>query len=139
MEATMPEDLSALETTRTAVLRRISQLGDFRPGSINLAFRRCGKASCHCSSPKDPGHGPNFLLTYKVEGKTVSEILPDHTAVKKAEREIAEFRRFEELRQTLIEVSQKICRLRPVESMQGHWTAEEKKRLLRSIRRLRGK
>jgi hypothetical protein len=135
----MPEDLSALEATRTGVLRQISQLGDFRPGSINLAFRRCGKPSCHCSNPKDPGHGPNFLLTYKVEGKTMSEVLPDAAAVKKAQQEIAEFRRFEQLGQTLIEVSQKICRLRPMESRQGHWTAEEKKRLLQSIRRLRGK
>ena len=56
----------------------------------------------------------------------MSEVLPDPAAVKKAEREIAEFRRFEELRQTLVEVSQKICRLRPVESTPGHWTAEEK-------------
>lgn len=135
----MPDDLSALESTRTTVLRQISQLGDFRPGSINLAFRRCGKPSCHCSGPKDPGHGPNFLLTYKVDGRTVSEILPDPAAVKKAEREIAEFRRFEQLRQTLIEVSQKICRQRQVESTPGYWTAEEKKRLLQSIRRLRGK
>lgn len=135
----MPEGLSTLEATRTAVLRQISQLGDFRPGSINLAFRRCGKSTCHCSGLKDPGHGPHFLLTYKVEGKTVSEVLPDPAAVKKTEREIAEFRRFEELRQTLVGVSQKICRLRPAESTPGHWTAEEKKRLLQSIRRSRGK
>jgi hypothetical protein len=76
----------AMEATRTAVLRQIAQLGDFRPGSINLAFRRCGKSTCHCSGPKDPGHGPQFLLTYKVEGKTVSEVLPDPLELCRSER-----------------------------------------------------
>jgi len=51
------------------------------------------------------------------------------------EQEIAEFRNFEKLSQSLIEVNQKICQLRPVEEPATPWTAQEKKRLTQSIRR----
>jgi len=57
----------------------------------------------------------------------------------KAQREVDEFRRFQRLSAELIAVNEKICRLRPVEEEAGMWTAEEKKRLLRSIRRRCGK
>jgi len=75
--------------------------------------RRCGKPTCHCSHPDDPGHGPTLRLTYKVQGKTISEALSTSAAVKKAEQEIAEFRKYQELNRAFVEVNEKICRLRP--------------------------
>jgi hypothetical protein len=135
----MPEQLSALESDRDAVVQQLARLGDFRPGSVTAAFRRCGKPSCHCAQAKDPGHGPGFQLTYKTGGKTVTETLPSRAAVEKAEREVTEFRRFEQLSRQWIEVNQKICRLRPIQKEPEGWNAEEKKRLLRSIRKSRGK
>jgi hypothetical protein len=68
----------------------------------------------------------------------VAETLSSPAAVRKAQREVEEFRRFQRLSDELIAVSEKICRLRPVEEA-GTWTAEEKKRLLRSIKRWRGR
>jgi hypothetical protein len=38
----------------------------------------------------------------------------------------------------LVSINEKICHLRPVER-RGGWTEQEKKRLLQSIGRLRGK
>ena len=134
------ENLESLELSRNAILRQMGQLGDFRPGSISTVYRRCGKASCHCAGSKDPGHGPHFQMTYKAEGKTVTESLAGRAAVEKAEREIAVFREFEQLSQKLIVVNQKICRSRPVEEAgAADWTAQEKKRRMRSIRRWREK
>lgn len=125
----MPQSLTQLEQERNGLLVAMSDLGDFRPGSITGIVRRCGKASCHCAQPDDPGHGPNLRLTHKVQGKTISESLPSAAAVRKAEREVAEFRRFQRLSRTLVGVNQKICRLRPVEES---LTTEEKKRPRRS-------
>lgn len=48
------------------------------------AMFRCGKPSCHCARPEDPGHGPKLLLTYKWHGNTVTEALPTPAAVRKA-------------------------------------------------------
>lgn len=66
----MPDSLLDLGKRRSEVLAEISTLGDFRPGSISATGGRCGTPTCHCHQPDDPGHGPNFRLTYKVEGKT---------------------------------------------------------------------
>ena len=135
----MPDQLASLESSRTSLLRQIAQLQDMRPGSIAVVFRRCGKPTCHCAQPRDPGHGPHFQLTSKTDGKTVTQSLASRAALDKAEQEVAEFRNFEKLSQSLIEVNQKICQLRPVEGKVTPWTAEEKKRLTQSIRKWRAK
>ena len=107
----MPDPLSALIDDRTTVLQQISQLGDFQPGSITCATRRCGNPRCHCAKPDDAGHGPHFQITQKVDGKTVTQNLPSPAAVAKAEIEIAEFRKFQILTGELVNVNRKICRL----------------------------
>src|ERR1035441_9817308 len=118
---------------RSTLLRQIAELGDFQPGSITSATRRCGSSACHCAKPNDPGHGPHFQLTQKVDGKTVTQNLPSLVAVRKAESEIAEFRKFQTLTGELVDVNRKICRLRPVE--QTEQTTQEKKRPKRSKRK----
>ncbi len=126
----MTEPLTATVDERSVVLRQISELGDFQAGSITSAFRTCGKPGCHCAKPDDPGHGPHAQLTQKVDGKTVTQNLPTQAAVRKAEGEIAEFRRFQTLSGELVGINRKICRLRPVEEAAPE--PQEKKRLKRS-------
>ena len=128
--------LPALETRRTELLHSLSDLKDMRRGSIVGATFRCHKPSCHCSRTGDPGHGPIMRLTYKINGKTVTEALPTPEAVRKAEQEIAEFRNYQQLGHELVEVSEQICRLRPVEET---LTPEKKIQPKRSARRSRAK
>ncbi len=133
----MPQSLSDLEKQRSSLASQLVQLGDLRPGSVTGIVRRCGKPTCHCAQPDDPGHGPTLRLTYKVQGKTISETLPGPASVRKAEREIAEFRRFQELSRSFLEVNEKICRLRPVEEQA--LSEQEKKRRTPSDRKSRAK
>lgn len=133
----MPDPLGALVDDRSALLRQISELGDFQPGSITSAFRTCGRPGCHCAKPNDPGHGPHSQLTQKIAGKTVTQNLPSQATVRKAESEIAEYRKFQTLTGELVDVNRKICRLRPVE--QTEQTAQEKKRRTPSKRKLPAK
>jgi hypothetical protein len=128
----MPDSLPELLDSRSHLLQEFSQLGDFQPGSISSVNRRCGKPSCHCAQPNDPGHGPHRRLTQKIDGKTVTQTLSSSSAVHKAEKEIAEFRHFQALAQQLIEVNQKICRLRPI-------TAEETMPVKKKRRRQSGR
>ena len=132
----MPDSLIALEQQRSEILLRILHLGDFRSGSITAIQGRCGKPNCHCHQPGQPGHGPNFRLTRKVDGKTVSESFPSAAELRKAQREVETFHRFRQLSQELLEVNEKICRARSVEDT---LTPEEKKRLKRSTKKSRGK
>jgi len=135
----MPDSLAALEAERSKLLQEFLGLGDLRPGSITAVVRRCGKPTCHCARLHDPGHDPQFRLTRRVAGKTTTESFPNPAALRKAQQEVAEFRRFQELSGKLVALNEKICALRPVEEQRGGWTAQEKKRLLSSIRRRRGK
>src|ERR1700680_1955192 len=109
----MPQSLSDLEQRREVIAQRIAELGDLRPGSITGTSGRCGKPECRCHRPGQPGHGPNFRLTYKVDGKTISEALPTPAAIQKAEREVEEFRKFQQLTREFLGTNAEICRLRP--------------------------
>jgi hypothetical protein len=133
----MSDPLSTLIEERSSLLRQVSQLGDFQPGSISSPTRRCGKPSCHCAKPNDPGHGPHYQLTQKIEGKTVTQSLPSPAALRKAESEIGEYRKFQGLTEDLVDVNRKICRLRPVE--EAEQTAQGKKRRKRFARKLPAK
>ena len=135
----MPDPIETLQAERSKLLQDFLGLGDLRPGSITAVVRRCGKPTCHCAKPDDPGHDPQFRLTRRVAGKTVTETFPNPDAFRKAQQEVAEFHRFQKLGGQLIALNEKICELRPVERERGGWTAQEKKRLLRSIRRLHEK
>ena len=111
----MPQPLPDLEQRREVIAQRIAQLGDLRPGSITSTSGRCGKPDCRCHQPGQPGHGPNFRLTYKVNGKTVSEALSTRAAIQKVEREVEEFRKFQQLTREFLGTNAEICRLRPIE------------------------
>ena len=132
----MPDSLNTLEQQRSDILSRILQLGDFRSGSITAIQGRCGKTNCRCHQPGQPGHGPNFRLTRKVDGKTVSESFSSAAELRKAQREVGTFHRFRQLSQELLEVNERICRARPVEDS---LPLEEKKRPKRSGKKSRAK
>jgi hypothetical protein len=129
----MSDTLSNLLNLRGGLLRQVSELGDFQPGSVTTVRRRCGKPNCHCAKPADTGHGPQVQLTQKRDGKTVTQALSSPAAVHKTQKEIAAFRRFQALTHDLVEVNQKICRLRPIEGQEQ--TAPKKKRWKRSSKK----
>jgi hypothetical protein len=132
----LPDFLAGLEQQRSGILTQILELGDFRSGSITAIHGRCGKPNCRCQRPNQPGHGPNFRLTRKIKGKTVSESFSSAAELRKTQREVEAFHRFRQLSQELLEGNERICRARPV---QDTLSPEEKKRPKRSTTRSRAK
>ena len=128
----MPESLHELEHRRAAIVQKIAGLGDLRPGSITTTQGKCGKATCHCAEADHPGHGPHWRLTYKAEGRTRTQSLPSTKERQKAEAEVMEFRRFQQLSRDFVELNTAICQRRSVEST----GLEEKKRRKPSERKL---
>jgi hypothetical protein len=63
--------------------------------------------------------------------------LPTPAAVGKAEREINEFRKYEQLSRSFVETNVKICQRRPIEEAEP--SAQEKKRRRPSRKRSRRK
>lgn len=103
----LPE-LSELRRKRRTIQDQLAALGDLRPGSLTPRYRKCGKPSCHCVAEGDPGHGPSWSLTWAVEGKTRTRIIPAE-AVEETQAQIAEYRRARTLTRELFEVGTVIC------------------------------
>jgi hypothetical protein len=132
----MTDLLPTLEAKRSEIQQKISRLGDMRSGSITTTGGRCGNSGCHCRKEGDPGHGPFYRLTRKVRGKTVTETFATPLALRKAQSEVAEFHRFRDLSQSLLDVNEAICRTRPISDTLA---AQEKKRSKRSSRKSNAK
>src|SRR6202011_5772980 len=79
----MTLSLSDLQQQRSSLHSRLAGLGDFRSGSITGTGGCCGNPRCHCHQANDPGHGPYYRLTRKVEGKTVTETFSTDAALRR--------------------------------------------------------
>src|SRR5947209_18854945 len=90
----MAESLATLEQHRDYILQQILHLPDFRSGSMTAFRAPCGKPSCHCHQPHPPGPGPNYRLTRKVEGKTVTETFANPLELRKAQQEAGTYHPF---------------------------------------------
>ena len=103
-----PLDPDKLEKRRHEIRTELASIGDLRPGSLMPRYRKCGKPNCHCATEEGGGHGPSWSLTRRVDGKTVTKIIPSH-AVEQTKQQIAECQRLRELTRELVEVSEDIC------------------------------
>jgi hypothetical protein len=130
----MSETLTALEAQRRELVSALGKLGDLRRGSISGTGGRCGNPNCHCHAENHPRHAPHSRLTYKVAGKSVTESFASPAAQRKVEREVAEFRRYQEVSRAFLAVNEKICRARPVEETLPPQEKERRKRSSKSGR-----
>jgi Family of unknown function (DUF6788) len=106
------EQLDELERRRAQLYEQLAGTGDFRPGSVNETWRRCGKPDCACARPGHPGHGPRYLRTRSAGGRTRSRQLAA-AELEKVRREIANYKRFVAVTEQIVEVNEAICEARP--------------------------
>lgn len=111
----MNSDLDQLCSERELLYQQLTHTGDFRRGSINTHYRRCGKANCACAQPDHPGHGPQYLLTTKVNGKTVSRNLRSGLQLERIKYEVSNHQKFREIIREIIEINERICDLKDSE------------------------
>ena len=100
-------ELSDLRRRRRRIQDELSTLGDLRPGSLLARYRKCGKPNCRCAAERDPGHGPSWSLTWTVEGKTQTRVIP--VSAVETQAQLAEYRRARSLTRELFEVSARLC------------------------------
>ena len=106
-------DLAWLERRRAELFALISQVGDFRRGSLNAVWRRCGKPNCACAQPDHPGHGPRHLWTRTVAGRGTKGRQLSAAEVDKVRAELANYQRFAEVTEQIVAVNEEICEARP--------------------------
>src|SRR5438477_11545284 len=80
-----PEEQNCLGNSPTWAISEGARL-PLRPASA-------ANPSCHCAKRDDLGHGPNYRLTLKVKGKTVTETFDSPAALRKAQLDVVAFSR----------------------------------------------
>jgi hypothetical protein len=132
-EPSLPE----LEAERDRLYAQLSEVGDFRRGSVSENYRKCGKPNCACAVPDHPGHGPRFLWTRTARGRgTVGRQLAA-AEVEKVRREVTRHAEFTAISEQIAEVNEKICETRPVAGIDAPSVPEGEKG--GSSRRSRGR
>jgi hypothetical protein len=104
--------LPDLEQQRAQLYEQLATTGDFRPGSINATYRRCGKPNCACAQPGHRGHGPRWLWTRSAGGRTRTRQLAA-AELDKVRAELTAYRQFTALSEQIVEVNEAICEARP--------------------------
>lgn len=127
----MPKNLQALEITREKLFQQLHALGDFRPGTISVNYRKCGKPNCVCARPGHRGHGPQFLWTTTQAGHSRAENLHLGPELEKARKEVEKYQEFLRLTKALVAVNEQICRRRPVEPIRDEAELQALKKTLR--------
>lgn len=136
----MSQSLEVLEQRKKSLYQQLEAMGAFRRGTITENYRKCGKLNCACAQPKHPGHGPRYLWTATIGGKSYGQQLALGPALEKVEQEVANYRRFQQWLEQWIEVNEKLCELQPVRSLADPQELEQlKKKLQERYSRRRSK
>ena len=101
-----------LEDLRGLVLARIEAVPEFRRGSLQVGYRKCGKAACRCARPGEQGHGPRGLWTRTVKGTgSRAQYIPvEHLDQVRAE--LDNYAQFAGLIGDYVEINEALCRAR---------------------------
>ena len=126
----MADILEDLEQQRTKLYQQMQALGDFRPGTISVNFRKCGKKRCACARSGHPGHGPQYLWNTTRGGHSQAHNLHLGPELEKASQEVENHQLFLRLCRELIEINEKICRLRPAPPIEDEKALEALKKKL---------
>jgi len=127
----MPKSLKALEIQRASLFQQLQALGDFRPGTISVNYRKCGRKNCVCARTGHRGHGPQFLWNTTQGGNSRAQSLQLGPELEKARREVVNYDRFLRLCHELVAVNEQMCRVRPVETIEDEAELAALKKTLR--------
>lgn len=105
--------VAELQELRTLVLDRIAAVPQFRRGSLQVGYRKCGRATCRCARPGEVGHGPRGLWTRTVSGPGGSrgQYIPVE-AIEQVRAELANYTQFADLVADYVEINEALCRAR---------------------------
>jgi len=117
--SSLSPSLQELQNRDRELKSRLAQLGEMRPGSLVECYRKCGKPNCRCARPSDRGHGPLWMVTHAVKGRTVSKAIPPGPPVERTRAQLAEYQRFRELSRELVATNEQICNARLEEAVPG--------------------
>lgn len=127
----MNKTLEQMEKMRSNLYGQMASLGDFRPGTISVNFRKCGRKNCACARPDHPGHGPQYLWNTTQDGRSRSQNLRIGPDLEKVRCEVANYKEFRRLCHEAVKINEEICYKRPVPVVEDQSELEALKKKLR--------
>ena len=104
--------IKQLQGRITRIKKKLSELGDLRPGTLSRQYNVCGNPTCRCKDPTNPKkHGPYYQLSYTHRGRSRTEFVRKQF-VAQVQREINNYAIFRELTRKWVDLSLEIARLR---------------------------
>ena len=128
----MKDDINELESERKSLHEKLADLGDFRRGTISVNYRKCGKKNCACAKSGHPGHGPQYLWSTTIKGKSYAKNLKMGPELQKVMTETDNYRIFLNLCDKIVQTNEKICDLRTVPEIADENEAERLKKKLQN-------
>ena len=110
----MTESTGKLLEQRNLLFKELAKIGNFRRGTISVNYRKCGKKNCICTKEGHPGHGPQFLWSTTIKGKSHTKQLKVGPELKKYLEENDNYRTFQRLCSEIMGVSEKLSDLTPL-------------------------
>jgi hypothetical protein len=129
----MNDTLNRLESERKALIKKLEEIGEFRRGTISVNYRKCGKKNCACAKPGHSGHGPQYLWSTTIKGKSYAKNLKLGPELEKYREETSRYRNFLKLCEEIIQLNEKICDLRPIAEIEDKDEAEALKKKLQML------
>jgi hypothetical protein len=78
--ASRQKQQESFERQYAAAKNHILQVGYVTEGSLSKRYLTCGNSSCRCTSDPTHRHGPYYQLTWKRNGRTVSQVITEPLA-----------------------------------------------------------
>lgn len=129
----MRKNLESLEKKRRSLHRQLEEVGDFKRGTISTNYRKCGKKNCICTSEGHPGHGPQYLWSTTIKGRSYAKSLKLGPELQKFMKETSSYRKHLELCDKIVKVNEEMCRLRPVSEIDDKNELDELKKKLQNL------
>ena len=126
----MGDDLEILEAKKRKLLDELVSLGDFRRGSVSVNYRKCGKANCVCSREGHRSHGPQYLWNATIKRRSRARNLHLGPELEKVSEEVNNYQKLRKLIEELVEISERICELKPIREVRDEKELESLKKKL---------
>jgi hypothetical protein len=102
--------VAELEDLRSLVLDRIAAVPAFRRGSLQVGYRKCGRANCRCARPGEQGHGPRGLWTRTVKGSGSRGQYIPVDQIDQVRAELDSYDQFAVLIEDYVEINEALCK-----------------------------
>lgn len=111
----MDSDAQEIQRERRRLVHDLPPVGEVLRASLFERAVRCGKASCHCADPDDPGHRTTYVGLSLPGGRTSQVSLPQRL-VPVAEAWIGNYKRWLEAVERISAFNHELLRQRGVDA-----------------------